>query len=213
MADAQRALYANVGEEHFNLSDIFRHHPEKAVQFAISTFGIPQFCKDNWDDSKKQSQGRAGAQPEVTGANTETSSPADRASAVQLPDNIHPSCDKPRRRKRRRPRAKKSGKKRARVDDDKPSEHQKGQEFAAASGPMPEQTSSGVKRAHSGSDRSFYPRKRQKTLTQKVGTTGVSAELSTSTHSTAKRAHPDDDELSRPQRRQKNRRSGKDAIA
>ncbi|EHK16227.1 uncharacterized protein TRIVIDRAFT_206869 [Trichoderma virens Gv29-8] len=55
MADAQRALYANVGEEHFNLSDIFPHHPEKAVQFAISTFGIPQFCKDNWDDSKKQS--------------------------------------------------------------------------------------------------------------------------------------------------------------
>ncbi|KAL7905129.1 hypothetical protein GGI35DRAFT_461871 [Trichoderma velutinum] len=180
IAEARRILYSEVGDEHYNLSSIFREHPDKAVKFAIATFGIPQFCKDNWDDGKKQSQDGKAAQPEAASSNGGTSPPTNEASAAKPLDDNHSTDNKPpSSKKKRRPRARRKKKsragkstgKRARAKaDDMPSKPQNGQESGTA-GARVGQSSPGAKRAYTCSDAPSRPQKRQRVAMQVAGTT------------------------------------------
>lgn len=106
IAEARRILYSEVGDEDYNLSSIFQQHPIKAVKFALATFGIPQFCKDNWDAGKKQSPGGKGnaAQPEASSTNGRTWPPPNAASSAAKPleDNRSTGNKPPSSRKRKK---------------------------------------------------------------------------------------------------------------
>ncbi|KAL6817521.1 hypothetical protein V8C40DRAFT_269024 [Trichoderma camerunense] len=186
IAEARRILYSEVGDEDYNMSSIFQEHTVKAVKFALATFGITQFCKDNWDAGKKQSPGGNGnaAQPEASSTNGRTWPPPNAASSAAKPleDNRSTGNKPPSSRKRkRRPRARKKRKHRARKSTDNgarahgdgasskaPNEPESGTTGTCAGQPSP-----GVKRASACiSDTPSRPHKRQRVAMQVAGTTG-----------------------------------------
>ncbi|KAL7796456.1 reverse transcriptase (RNA-dependent DNA polymerase) domain-containing protein [Trichoderma afarasin] len=186
IAEARRILYSEVGDEDYNLSSIFQQHTVKAVKFALATFGIPQFCKDNWDAGKKQSPGGNGnaAQPEASSTNGRTWPPPNAASSAAKPlednhstGNKPPSSMKkkrrPRARKKRKHRARKSTDNRARAHGDGASSKAPNGRESSTAGTYAEQPSPGVKRASACiSDTPSRPRKRQRVAMQVAGATG-----------------------------------------
>ncbi|KAL6793784.1 hypothetical protein GGI42DRAFT_345924 [Trichoderma sp. SZMC 28013] len=180
MAEARRILYSQVGDEHYNLSSIFKEHPDKAVKFAFATFGIPQFCKDNWD-GKKQSQEGKEAQPEAVSTNGGTWPPTNAASGAKPFEDNHSTDKSPSSRKRnRRPRARRKRKRRARKSTDNcaransdgtPLKSPNGREFGTT-GTCARQLSPRVKRASTYSDTPSRPQKRQRVTMQVAGITG-----------------------------------------